>query len=125
MSQVKPWGPLAATSPRVSNPTNAQTVKKKRSKRRSDFFSLVRSSSARVVVSSVSAAIRSGTVRLRGPDAMAQMSHPCTTLWQMWSAPKEVEQPELLLGSPPHRSPEAHAQRVVEAHEAPGAQRVA
>src|SRR3954462_3046513 len=117
MSQVNPCGPLAATSPRVSNPTNAQTVKKKRSKRRSDFLSLPRSSSARVVVSSVSAAIRSGTVRLRGPDAMAQMSQPRTTLWQVSSPPEEVEQPELLLGSPPHRRAEAHAKRVVEAHE--------
>src|SRR4051794_24898697 len=49
-SQKKPCGPLDATVPSVSSPTNAQIVKKTMSKRRSDFTSLVFSSAASEVV---------------------------------------------------------------------------
>src|SRR3954462_6995163 len=114
ISQVKPCGPLAATSPKVSRPTKAQTVKKSRSKRRSDFCSLLLSSSARVVVSSRS--------------DMGCETVPRTRMKVLGASrltPEEVEEAELALGVPADRRAEPHAQRIVEAHEAPRAQRVA
>src|SRR4051794_28399699 len=96
ISHVKPCGPLDATSPSVSRPTKAQTVKKKRSKRPSDFWSLVFSSRASVVVSSTSG-IGGDRTRVRrgqqGPDVPGRYD----VMAGARSAPKEVEQPELLV----------------------------
>src|SRR6478672_1797279 len=58
-SQKNPCGPCCATSPRVSSPTNAQTVKPTMSSRRSDLISLLFSARARAVVCSATAAMRS------------------------------------------------------------------
>ena len=52
ISQVKPSPPYEATIPSVSRPTNAQSVKKSMSKRRSAFLSFFFSASASSVVCS-------------------------------------------------------------------------
>src|SRR3954462_486862 len=56
-SQKKPSGPFEATVPRVSRPTNAQTVKNTMSKRRNDLMSLLFSLSANEVVCSATATV--------------------------------------------------------------------
>ena len=51
-SQKNPCGPLCATCPSVSSPTNAQIVKNTMSNRRSDLISFAFSATASTVVRS-------------------------------------------------------------------------
>ncbi len=71
MSHVKPSGPLEATVPSVSSPTNAQTVKRNMSMPRSDLRSLRFSADAKAV-SAVVIAILEGP-----PQSVVMTSSTC------------------------------------------------